>query len=683
MPSDMTNLAQTAHRRHVEPGLEVIDLADLALLVEVPDAPFTPTTLALAAHRLQSFRRRGGPIHPNLLREPFQTVAEVLHVPGRFAVTIRVGVRGSREDPRVESDIVVAGVGSHEVTQEVAAAQRQVEEHIGGSQSPFQVRRATLVELDWPRAGYGAFIRQQLLRLSDAPGGVDLPLRFSFPGPDAPFRLLRSLLAAGPGTDMFVTVTPTTLWAGEQAALEATQRSSIERPQEASIARDSATALDALLSYRTDLYVLQLLVVTPEPLTEVTLRSIASAITAPYDAEREPGSRVVARPERFIGGGFDIEPCRNTPEVLRWLGYALPWIGFRTQRELVDLVTSTELGFAFAWLADTEGGLPGIGEVASPAPTVAPGPATVELGRDTFGSPARLADGDRHLHTVIVGATGCGKTSLMVDLAVQDAEAGRGVVVVDPHGDLNARIAARLTRSSHDRTFCLDAASGALDHLNLLQLFPPGSDRQQAVNFALVDGLVADLNRDFAGPVFQRVMRRLLQVASLEGGTMLDVEHYLAQPEDLVRAATRTKIRELTEVAAEVADWSNANRAEMTTYVASKLEWLASQGLRGTFAEPTSSSTCRPRSIRARSSSSAPRNTRGRGRWRCRRSSRRCSAAWRRVVLPSERSRCTSTRCSVTAATSSAGWRTNSGSARWPCTPPPKASPTSVCTLRG
>ena len=49
-----------------------------------------------------------------------------------------------------------------------------------------------------------------------------------------------------------------------------------------------------------------------------------------------------------------------------------------------------------------------------------------------FGITAR----DRLLHLYIVGQTGTGKTTLLENMARQDAKAGRGFCLVDPHGDL-------------------------------------------------------------------------------------------------------------------------------------------------------------------------------------------------------------------------------------------------------
>src|SRR3989338_9893000 len=42
---------------------------------------------------------------------------------------------------------------------------------------------------------------------------------------------------------------------------------------------------------------------------------------------------------------------------------------------------------------------------------------------------------DRFQHMYVIGQTGTGKTSLLRNLAIQDIEAGRGLALVDPHGE--------------------------------------------------------------------------------------------------------------------------------------------------------------------------------------------------------------------------------------------------------
>ncbi|MCP1747527.1 type IV secretory pathway VirB4 component [Bradyrhizobium japonicum] len=64
---------------------------------------------------------------------------------------------------------------------------------------------------------------------------------------------------------------------------------------------------------------------------------------------------------------------------------------------------------------------------------------------------------DRLLHMYIIGKTGTGKSSLIETMALRDAERGNGFALIDPHGDLVARVASRIPASQRDRVIYLDA----------------------------------------------------------------------------------------------------------------------------------------------------------------------------------------------------------------------------------
>lgn len=51
---------------------------------------------------------------------------------------------------------------------------------------------------------------------------------------------------------------------------------------------------------------------------------------------------------------------------------------------------------------------------------------------------------DRLLHFYVIGQTGTGKSTLLSNLAKQDAEHGIGFCLIEPHGDLSAELAERL-----------------------------------------------------------------------------------------------------------------------------------------------------------------------------------------------------------------------------------------------
>ena len=61
----------------------------------------------------------------------------------------------------------------------------------------------------------------------------------------------------------------------------------------------------------------------------------------------------------------------------------------------------------------------------------------------TFG----IRQADRLFHLYAIGRTGAGKSTLMETLMLQDIRAGRGCALIDPHGDLAARLVARVPPS--------------------------------------------------------------------------------------------------------------------------------------------------------------------------------------------------------------------------------------------
>jgi hypothetical protein len=69
--------------------------------------------------------------------------------------------------------------------------------------------------------------------------------------------------------------------------------------------------------------------------------------------------------------------------------------------------------------------------------------------REAWGrtEPFGLFDADRRHHLYAIGMSGSGKTTLLRNMILQDIEAGRGVAVIDPHGDLAADILEHIPRS--------------------------------------------------------------------------------------------------------------------------------------------------------------------------------------------------------------------------------------------
>jgi type IV secretory pathway TraG/TraD family ATPase VirD4 len=69
-----------------------------------------------------------------------------------------------------------------------------------------------------------------------------------------------------------------------------------------------------------------------------------------------------------------------------------------------------------------------------------------------------IKDEDRFAHIYIIGKTGTGKSTLLETMALQDLERGNGVALIDPHGDLVERVAARIPPSRRPDVIYLNAA---------------------------------------------------------------------------------------------------------------------------------------------------------------------------------------------------------------------------------
>src|SRR5687767_13959567 len=90
-------------------------------------------------------------------------------------------------------------------------------------------------------------------------------------------------------------------------------------------------------------------------------------------------------------------------------------------------------------------------------------------GSETFG----LRSADRSQHVYCLGKTRTGKTTLLRNLILQDIYAGRGVGVIDPHGDLAHDVLDHIPSWRADDVVYFDPAD--LDYpvgFNLLQRVP-------------------------------------------------------------------------------------------------------------------------------------------------------------------------------------------------------------------
>lgn len=72
------------------------------------------------------------------------------------------------------------------------------------------------------------------------------------------------------------------------------------------------------------------------------------------------------------------------------------------------------------------------------------------IGKNIFRDEARdirILDDDRRRHFYMIGQTGTGKSVLLQEMIKQDIEAGKGVCLIDPHGDLAEKVLSLIPAS--------------------------------------------------------------------------------------------------------------------------------------------------------------------------------------------------------------------------------------------
>ncbi len=135
------------------------------------------------------------------------------------------------------------------------------------------------------------------------------------------------------------------------------------------------------------------------------------------------------------------------------------------------------------------------------------------LGTASAGIPVALADTDRARHLYVIGATGTGKSTLLKSLILQDIEAGEGIVVLDPHGDLAEDIALAIPLERKQDLIYADAADEQGQFaISLLPDTADGADFEIAADMLVSifkDDLYSGVKEAF-GPMFETYFRSAL-----------------------------------------------------------------------------------------------------------------------------------------------------------------------------
>ncbi|HKO56340.1 MAG TPA: type IV secretion system DNA-binding domain-containing protein [Thermoanaerobaculia bacterium] len=132
----------------------------------------------------------------------------------------------------------------------------------------------------------------------------------------------------------------------------------------------------------------------------------------------------------------------------------------------------------------------------------------------------------RHMH--VIGASGTGKSTFLLDLILQSVAQGRGVGVLDPHGDLIDEVLGRIPDGRAKDVIFLDAADAA--HPVGLNVLDAHSELEATLLASDLVGIFRRLSTTW-GDQMQAVLANAIQafLTSKEGGTLHDLRRFLIE----------------------------------------------------------------------------------------------------------------------------------------------------------
>lgn len=284
-------------------------------------------------------------------------------------------------------------------------------------------------------------------------------------------------------------------------------------------------------------YLLQISLASPRSIPLTIAEAVGVDMTRPLASQ--PMASDNGNVQRHLDdGGYDVAFPADKNEILRarhnlagaetqeWGATSAP----EKLRRLRHMVDAGEAAAAFRFPIPAPSGLDGI-EVrvarfrAQPLELARvsslPEKERVALGENIslgLRQPVFMTERDRRQHTYIIGQTGTGKTSLLRSMILADIKAGKGLAVLDPHGDLFQDLLGRIPRNRQKDIVLLDPVDRQfITGLNLLECRDE-EERHFVVREmrSIMERILADQyghSTDLTGPAFYQHMQMNMLLA--------------------------------------------------------------------------------------------------------------------------------------------------------------------------
>ncbi|MFK7780069.1 MAG: type IV secretion system DNA-binding domain-containing protein [Candidatus Gracilibacteria bacterium] len=205
-----------------------------------------------------------------------------------------------------------------------------------------------------------------------------------------------------------------------------------------------------------------------------------------------------------------------------------------------------------------------------------------------------IGPNDRRRHMYILGKTGMGKSVLLENMIIDDIRKGRGVAVIDPHGDLAEAVIGFIPKSRTNQTIIFDPsdtdwpiAFNMLDNIN--------AEHRPLVASGLV-GIFKKIFGDSWGPRLEHILRNtILALLEYPNSTLISIPLMLTS--DVFRNKVVNKITDPVVKkfwTGEFAKMAPNQKVEAAGPILNKVgQFLSSTILRNVLGQPKNSFSIR------------------------------------------------------------------------------------------
>jgi hypothetical protein len=208
-----------------------------------------------------------------------------------------------------------------------------------------------------------------------------------------------------------------------------------------------------------------------------------------------------------------------------------------------------------------------------------------------------FSQSDRSKGTYLIGASGTGKSELLNTMIQQDIASGRGVALLDPHGDLYNKVLDSIPRNRLDDVVLVDFTDfeNAVG-INFLEI--NGRYKAAQINFVanemiMIFDRLYNL-REVGGPIFESYFRQsiyLLLESDYEEATLMDIPRLFEDADfrEFLKKKCKNPITQDFWTCQAEAAGGEMNLKNITPYISSKLnQFVASAILRPVIGQPKS-----------------------------------------------------------------------------------------------